>query len=114
MSEFFDSDQVQDTLEEIEELQKRVQDGMLSYGGGFIEFWQEDEKLEDLEELFEKQQLMYVRMKLSDDPEAKKIVRKMEMSLLDMGMPKGTTVETMFENMKITIDRIRDALDKSR
>ena len=31
MSEFFDSDQVQDTLEDIEELQKRVQDGMLSY-----------------------------------------------------------------------------------
>ena len=53
MSEFFDSDQVQDTLEDIEELQKRVQDGMLSYGGGFIEFWQEDEKLEDLEDLFE-------------------------------------------------------------
>ena len=45
MSKFFDSEQVQDTLEDIEELQKRVQDGMLSYGGGFIEFWQEDEKI---------------------------------------------------------------------
>tara|TARA_Y100001963_G_C6650474_1_gene385446 strand:+ start:531 stop:875 length:345 start_codon:yes stop_codon:yes gene_type:complete len=114
MSEFFDSDVVQDSLEDIEELQKRVQDGMLSYGGGFIEFWQEDEKLEDLEELFEKQQLMYVRMKLSDDPEAKKIVEKMKMSLLDMGMPKGMTVEQLFDQMKITITNLRRALDSRR
>ena len=84
---------------------------MLSYRGGFIEFWQEDEKLEDLEELFEKQQLMYVRMKLSDDPEAKKIVEKMKMSLLDMGMPKGMTVEKLFDQMKITITNLRRALD---
>ena len=49
MSKFFDSEQVQDTLEDIEELQKRVQDGMLSYGGGFIEFWQEDELKKDLQ-----------------------------------------------------------------
>ncbi len=111
MSEFFDSDQVQESLEEIKELQENVQKALLT---GFMDFWEQQEQLEDLVELFEKQQLMYVRMKLSDDPEAKKIVRKMEMSLLDMGMPKGTTVETMFENMKITIDRIRDALDKSR
>ena len=114
MSKFFDSEQVQDTLEDIEELKKRVQDGMLSYGGCFIEFWQEDEKLEDLEELFEKQQLMYVRMKLSDDPEAKKIVEKMKMSLLDMGMPKGMTVELLFDQMKITITNLRRALDSQR
>jgi len=111
MSEFFDSEVVQESLEEIKELQENVQKALLT---GFMDFWEQQEQLEDLVDLFEKQQLMYVRMKLSDDPEAKKIVRKMEMSLLDMGMPKGTTVETMFENMKITIDRIRDALDKSR
>ena len=111
MSEFFDSEVVQESLEEIQELQESVQKALLT---GFMDFWEQQEQLADLVDLFEKQQLMYVRMKLSDDPEAKKIVRKMEMSLLDMGMPKGTTVETMFENMKITIDRIRDALDKSR
>ena len=87
---------------------------MLSYGGGFIEFWQEEERLEDLEELFEKQQLMYVRMKLSNDPEAKKIVEKMKMSLLDMGMPKGMTVEKLFDQMKITITNLRRALDSQR
>ena len=79
MSEFFDSDVVQDSLEEIQELQNSIQDAMMKYN--FLNFWQQKEKLEELEELLEKQQLMYVRMKLSDDPNAKDIVKKMQMSL---------------------------------
>ena len=109
MSKFFDSEQVQDTLNDIEELQTIIQKGMME--NNFVEFWQEEERLEDLEELFEKQQLMYVRMKLSDDPEAKAIVEKMRMSLKDMGMPQGMTVEQLFDQMKITITNLRRALD---
>ena len=112
MSKFFDSEQVQDTLNDIEELQTIIQKGMME--NNFVEFWQEEERLEDLEELFEKQQLMYVRMKLSDDPEAKAIVDKMRMSLKDMGMPKGMTVEQLFDQMKITITNLRRALDTRR
>ena len=112
MSKFFDSEQVQDTLNDIEELQTIIQKGMME--NNFVEFWQEEERLEDLEELFEKQQLMYVRMKLSDDPEAKAIVDKMRMSLKDMGMPQGMTVEQLFDQMKITITNLRRALDTRR
>ena len=112
MSEFFDSDVVQDSLEEIQELQNSIQDAMMKYN--FLNFWQQKEKLEELEELLEKQQLMYVRMKLSDDPNAKDIVKKMQMSLKDMGMPKSTTVEQMFEQMKLTISNLRRALDSRR
>ena len=112
MSEFFDSDVVQDSLEEIQELQISIQDAMLKYN--FLNFWQQKEKLEELEELLEKQQLMYVRMKLSDDPNAKDIVKKMQMSLKDMGMPKSTTVEQMFEQMKLTISNLRRALDNRK
>ena len=53
-------------------------------------------------------------MKLSDDPEAKAIVDKMRMSLKDMGMPKGMTVEQLFDQMKITITNLRRALDSRR
>ena len=112
MSEFFDSDVVQDSLEEIQELQISIQDAMMKYN--FLNFWQQKEKLEELEELLEKQQLMYVRMKLSDDPNAKDIVKKMQMSLKDMGMPKSTTVEQMFEQMKLTISNLRRALDNRK
>ena len=112
MSEFFDSDVVQDSLEEIQELQNSIQDAMMKYN--FLNFWQQKEKLEELEELLEKQQLMYVRMKLSDDPNAKDIVKKMQMSLKDMGMPKSMTVEQMFEQMKLTISNLRRALDNRK
>ena len=112
MSEFFDSDVVQDSLEEIQELQNSIQDSMMKYN--FLNFWQQKEKLEELEELLEKQQLMYVRMKLSDDPNAKDIVKKMQMSLKDMGMPKDMTVEQMFQQMKLTISNVRRALDSRR
>ena len=53
-------------------------------------------------------------MKLSDDPNAKDIVKKMQMSLKDMGMPKSMTVEQMFEQMKLTISNLRRALDSRR
>ena len=112
MSEFFDSDVVQDSLEEIQELQNSIQDAMMKYN--FLNFWQQKEKLEELEELLEKQQLMYVRMKLSDDRNGKDIVKKMQMSLKDMGMPKSTTVEQMFEQMKLTISNLRRALDNRK
>ena len=112
MSEFFNSDVVQDSLEEIQELQNSIQDSMMK--NNFLNFWQQKEKLEELEELLEKQQLMYVRMKLSDDPNAKDIVKKMQMSLKDMGMPKDMTVEQMFQQMKLTISNVRRALDSRR
>ena len=38
MSEFFDSDVVQDSLEEIQELQISIQDAMMKYN--FLNFWQ--------------------------------------------------------------------------
>ncbi len=99
-------------VEEIQELQNSIQDSMMKYN--FLNFWQQKEKLEELEELLEKQQLMYVRMKLSDDPNAKDIVKKMQMSLKDMGMPKDMTVEQMFQQMKLTISNVRRALDSRR
>ena len=45
MSKFFDSEQVQDTLNDIEELQTIIQKGMME--NNFVEFWQEEERLED-------------------------------------------------------------------
>ena len=111
MSKFFDSEQVRESLDEITELQNIIQNSLLT---DFVDFWQKEEQIENLEELFERQKLMYVRLKLSDDPEAKAIVEKMQMSCRDMGMPKGTTVEQLFDQMQTTMANLRRALDNSR
>jgi hypothetical protein len=98
MSEFFEADYVRDGLQNIHEIQEEVQDGFLH----FHEYDDEEkaEHLALLDQLIEKQQLMYVRMKLSDDPGAKKIVKDMRESLSFLGLPKGVTVETAFSNMR--------------
>ena len=111
MSKFFDSEQVRESLDEITELQNIIQNSLLT---DFVDFWQKEEQIENLEELFERQKLMYVRLKLSDDPEAKAIVEKMQMSCKDLGMPKGTTVEQLFDQMQTTMANLRRALDNSR
>ena len=111
MSKFFDSKQVRESLDEIAELQEIVQNALLTE---FVDFWQKEEQIENLEELFERQKLMYIRLKLSDDPEAKKMVEKMQMSCKDLGMPKGTTVEQLFDQMQTTMANLRRALDNSR
>ncbi len=111
MSKFFDSEVVQESLQEITELQEIIQNSLLTE---FVDFWQKEEQIENLEELFERQKLMYVRLKLSDDPEAKRIVEKMQMSCRDLGMPKGTTVEQLFDQMQTTMANLRRALDNSR
>ena len=111
MSKFFDSKQVRESLDEITELQNIIQNSLLT---DFVDFWQKEEQIENLEELFERQKLMYVRLKLSDDPEAKALVEKMQMSCKDLGMPKGTTVEQLFDQMQTTMANLRRALDNSR
>ena len=111
MSKFFDSEQVRESLDEITELQNIIQNSLLT---DFVDFWQKEEQIENLEELFERQKLMYIRLKLSDDPEAKKMVEKMQMSCKDLGMPKGTTVEQLFDQMQTRLANLRRALDNSR
>ena len=111
MSKFFDSEQVRESLDEITELQNIIQNSLLT---DFVDFWQKEEQIENLEELFERQKLMYVRLKLSDDPEAKAIVEKMQMSCKDLGLPKGTTVDQLFDKMQTTMANLRRALDNSR
>ena len=110
-NEFFDSEIVKETLEENRELQGIVQGDLIAqwyYGG---DYEGQGDQLDVLEELLEKQQLMYVRCKLSKDPDAKLIADSMADQLKLMGMPRGTTVEKMFENLKGAVKNLRETLD---
>ena len=54
---------------------------------------------------------MYVRCKLSKDPDAKMVADNMVKQLKTMGMPRGTTVEKMFENLKGAVKNLKETLD---
>ena len=109
--EFFDSEIVKESLDEIRELQEIVQGDLIAQWYYGSDYEGDDEQLDVLEELLEKQQLMYVRCKLSKDPDAKLIADSMADQLKLMGMPRGTTVEKMFENLKGAVKNLRETLD---
>ena len=112
-SEFFDSEMVQASLEEIKELQDLITNSIIDTAFSPVTGFEEDEseQLNLIEELLEKQKLMYFRCKISDDEDALLVAENMRESLRQMGMPRGATVEQMFDNLKKSIRNLRNTLD---
>jgi len=112
-SEFFDSEMVQSSLEDIKELQDLISSSIIDTAFSPITGYEEDEseQLDLIEELLEKQKLMYFRCKISNDEDAMLVAENMRDSLRQMGMPRGATVEQMFDKLKGTIRKLRETLD---
>ena len=113
MMQFFDSEMVQTSLEEIKELQDLITNSIIDTAFSPVTGFEEDEseQLDLIEELLEKQKLMYFRCKLSKDEDAMLVAENMRESLRQMGMPRGATVEQMFDNLKGSIRKLRETLD---
>ena len=113
MSDFFDSEMVKESLEDIKELQDLVTSNLIDTALAPITGYEDDEleQLDLIEELLEKQKLMYFRCKLSEDEDALLVAENMRDSLRQMGMPRGATVEEMFDKLKGSIRKLRETLD---
>ena len=109
MSDFFDSEIIQDELKEITKLQQSVYVSMLE----FSTMSQEDriEHVEMLSILLEKQKIMYARLSLSDDPEALTMKKHLEKSVELMGFPSGTDISLLFDGMEKTIEKLKRSTD---
>ena len=109
MSEFFQSEIVQDELNEINELQQEIYGKIMN----ITNLSNEDkvEHIEKLKVLLDKQRVMYTRLALSDDPEAKKLKKQLEDSVQLMGFPAGTDIQVLFDGMKQTIDNLSQRID---
>ena len=109
MTDFFESEIVQDELREINKLQEAV------YGdlNQFPSLSQEERKehIDKLTELLERQRVMYTRLSLSDDPEAKKLKEQLQQSVMAMGFPKGTDIQVLFSGMTQTIETLKQYVD---
>ena len=78
-SEFFDSEMVQASLEEIKALQDLITSSIIDTAVASVTGYEEDEleQLDLIEELLEKQKLMYFRCKLSKDEDAMLVAENM-------------------------------------
>jgi hypothetical protein len=109
MSEFFDSEIVQEELQEITDLQEDLYGAMLDFGS-----LPDEDKIEHIEmltELLEKQRIMYARLSLSDDPTAKELLENLKKSVVLMGFPPNTDVQTLFNHMNETIENLKSYVD---
>ena len=108
MSNFFDSEIVQEELNEINELQQEV------YGDAFnlmrMSSAERVEHVENLETLLEKQKIMYTRVSLSDDPQAVEMKKNLEKSVKLMGFPAGTDMSQLFDAMDKTIEKLKQSI----
>jgi len=109
MTDFFDSEIVQDELREINKLQEFVYGDLYE----FPSLSQEDKKehIEKLSELLERQRVMYTRLSLSNDESAKKLKEQLQQSVQVMGFPPGTDINVLFSGMTQTIEKLRQYVD---
>ena len=109
MSDFFDSEIIQEELSEINEMQEKIYESFISFGNMSRE--QQLEHVEILSSLLEKQQVMYTRLSLSDDPKAIEMKDNLRKSVSTMGFPPETDMLTLFSSMNATIKSLKDYID---
>ena len=108
---FFDSEVVRKEMTDIQELQEEVYGSVFNFPQMDKEY--KAEHIELLIELLEKQRILYTRMSLSDDPQAKKMKENIQQSAVMMGMPKDVNMATVFANMEKMIEVMRQQVDNT-
>ena len=106
---FFKSDVVRAEMTEISELQEEVYQNVFKFPS-----MSKKERLEHvgiLEKLLEKQKVLYTRMSLSDEPDAKEMREKIKESAVMMGMPPNTDMSIVLNNMSSMLNMMKQQID---
>ena len=108
---FFDSEVVRAEMTEIQELQENVYLNVFTFAA-----MNKEKKLEHvkmLEKLLDKQKILYARLSLSDDPEAKEMKDRILESANAMGLPPDVDMNVIFGNMSKMIDIMKNQIDNA-
>tara|TARA_B100000925_G_scaffold271601_1_gene234943 strand:- start:47 stop:376 length:330 start_codon:yes stop_codon:yes gene_type:complete len=109
MSEFFESEMVRNEMQDIQEMQKELMDVIIKFP-----HLSDEAKvihIDTVKELLDKQQIMWTRMTLSEDSEARRMVEKIQSNAEDMGFG-GSDMGTVFSNMKKVLNDIQSQMKK--
>ena len=96
-------------MAEISELQEEIYTNVFK----FPSMPKEDKRyhIEILERLIDKQKVLYTRLSLSDDPEAKKMKENIVQSAGQMGLPTNVDMSILFNQMSTMVDTMKQQLD---
>tara|TARA_Y100000361_G_C10944624_1_gene230574 strand:- start:173 stop:514 length:342 start_codon:yes stop_codon:yes gene_type:complete len=107
---FFDSEVVRAEMVEISELQEEVYSNVFKYP----RMSREDQiyHVSLLERLLDKQRVLYTRLSLSDDPEAKRMKIQVEEGARKMGLPSEVDMNSLFAEMTNMVNMMKQHIDK--
>ncbi len=109
---FFDSEIVRAEMAEVSELQEEVYGQIMKF-----QFMNNEDKAYHiglLEKLLNKQQIIYARLSLSDDPEAKRMKQEIARSATLMGLPSNVNMSVLFKQMSQMVDLMKKQLDTNQ
>jgi hypothetical protein len=107
---FFSSEVVRAEMTEISEMQEEVYSNIFKFPTMTKE--ERLDHVELLERLLEKQKVLYTRMSLSDDTEAKQMKQRIVESAIMMGMPPNTDMNIILNNMSKMLEMMKQQIDK--
>ena len=105
MSNFFKSEVVQKELRDMGELYMEI-----NRMGLVLSLDEKREQLHKMMRLIEIQQTMYMRVTLSDDPEAKKLVEQVKNAAAMLGMPPEDIGPKFYDTLKENVQNMMDQL----
>ena len=106
---FFNSDVVRAEMTEISELQEDVYRNVFTFPSMNNE--EKSFHVAMMEKLLDKQKVLFARLSLSDDPEAKQMKDKIIESATMMGLPEGSNLNAVFNNMSKMLDIMKKQID---
>jgi len=108
---FFDSEVVRAEMAEISDLQEDIYRNVFEFPR-----MNREEKLFHvalLERLLNKQQILYTRLKLSDDPQAIQMKERIQESAQMMGLPSNVDMNVIFGNMTQLLETMKERIDNT-
>ena len=102
---FFQSEVVQQELHQMQELYMDI-----NRMGLMLSIDQKKEQLQKMMRLIEIQQTMYMRVSLSEDPEAKKLVDQVKNAAAMLGMPKEEIGPQFYDKLKENVRKMMKEL----
>ena len=106
---FFDSEIVRAEMAEISELEEEVYSSVMQFA-----YMNNNDKLHHvhlLEKLLNKQKVLFTRLSLSDDPEAKQMKQNIVDSAKMMGLPPDVDITTVFDQMNKMLEIMKAQID---
>ena len=103
---FFDSEIVRAEMVEIAELQEGVYENFMKFP--YMNTADRAFHIDQLTKLIEKQKIVYARLSLSDDPDAKEMKENIMRSAASMGLPANVDVGKLFDQMTDVISHMKE------